>query len=830
MLDTNLTVPLNKEAAKSEPFVNTLRKSSKKIAPVWPLESFVAVNPYLGLSERKFDNVAHELNLMGGVNMTMPTSFYLKKIEEGKLTLNHIAEILVRKQIEMNPTDFMNSLDRSGSTDENLERIQNVADVAGALTNKDWNRLILSRVSAFAATFFDKGQAILSPTIQDECLYKEWKEEALIDRTPEIMGLKNFRKIVKTFPDNPVDASRVALDILRIPKDGEEVFLHALLLRTSGWSAFAAQIDWDNELYGKKDGKVIEFLAVLLCWEACIYSCVQHDKLASEWDLAIAKLTQYSQNRPENNALKANLILQEAFDLAEQSEIVNAFNSKDLSTLEGKKESKAQAIFCIDVRSEVYRRNLEMVDNEIETLGFAGFFGFPIQYVPLGNEVGEAQCPVLLKVGHTIVEEMSDKDANQAVLKNRLLYRQFQQTWKSFKSGAITCFGYVSPMGLSFLPKLFTDSFGFTRPVPHPNQAGVKSKFTKSTTANLTVKYNESNSTGIPLQSQIQMAKNALTAMSLTDDFSRLVLIVGHGSTMVNNPHATGYDCGACGGHTGEANAKVAAEVLNSREVREGLQKENIFIPVNTLFLSCLHDTTTDEMTIFNESVVPEERKEELKELKNSLRKASSNARGERVLKLDFKKKLDSTKSILSRSKDWSQTRPEWGLAGCSSFIVAPRGRTKNIDFKGRSFLHSYNWKNDNGFSVLEQIMTAPMVVTSWISLQYYASTVDNKVYGSGNKTLHNVTSGLGVLEGFTGDLRVGLPWQAIHDGEMYRHDPVRLNVIIEAPVEAINTILAKHNSIKDLVDNNWINLLAMNEDGKVSKRYQGGLTWENIN
>ena len=185
--------------------------------------------------------------------------------------------------------------------------------------------------------------------------------------------------------------------------------------------------------------------------------------------------------------------------------------------------------------------------------------------------------------------------------------------------------------------------------------------------------------------------------------------------------------------------------------------------------------------------------------------------------------------AISYRSKDWSQTRPEWGLAGCSSLIIAPRERTKGINLGGRSFLHSYIWKKDEGFSVLELIMTAPMVVATWISLQYYASTVDNKTFGSGNKTLHNVTAGVGVLEGFSGDLRVGLPLQSIHDGENYQHEPLRLNVIIEAPIKAMNTVLEKNLSIRNLCDNGWLHLLAMNDQGKISYRYTGNLNWEEV-
>jgi uncharacterized protein YbcC (UPF0753/DUF2309 family) len=384
-------------------------------------------------------------------------------------------------------------------------------------------------------------------------------------------------------------------------------------------------------------------------------------------------------------------------------------------------------------------------------------------------------------------------------------------------------------MGLSFLPKLFTDSFGLTRPVPHPEQAGMMKKHIDQKSISLEVGTHNHETVGIPAEQQLQMGKNALKAMSLTEDFGRFVMIVGHGSTTVNNPYATGLDCGACGGHTGEANARVAAAVLNSKEVREGLQKEGIVIPDNTVFLACLHDTTTDEVSIFNEMDVPASELAELAVLKKSLELAGHATRTERLLRMTTDVESGADKAITTRSKDWSQVRPEWGLAGCSAFVVAPRERTQGIHLEGKSFLHSYNWKKDEGFGVLELIMTAPMVVTSWINLQYYGSTVDNKSFGSGNKTLHNVTAGVGVLEGYSGDLRVGLPWQSLHDGKNYQHEPLRLNVFIEAPIDAMNDILEKHTSVRNLCDNGWLNLLAINELGKVSYRYTGNLEWEKI-
>ena len=123
--------------------------------------------------------------------------------------------------------------------------------------------------------------------------------------------------------------------------------------------------------------------------------------------------------------------------------------------------------------------------------------------------------------------------------------------------------------------------------------------------------------------------------------------------------------------------------------------------------------------------------------------------------------------------------------------------------------------------------MTAPVVVASWISLQYYGSTVAPTVFGAGNKLLHNVTAGIGVVEGNGGLLRAGLPWQSVHDGERLVHEPLRLTVFIEAPREAISTILKRHDQLRALFDNKWLYLVVLDDQGRPAWRYAGNLGWE---
>ena len=128
---------------------------------------------------------------------------------------------------------------------------------------------------------------------------------------------------------------------------------------------------------------------------------------------------------------------------------------------------------------------------------------------------------------------------------------------------------------------------------------------------------------------------------------------------------------------------------------------------------------------------------------------------------------------------------------------------------------------------MLELILTAPVVVASWISLQYYGSSVAPELFGAGNKLLHNVTGGIGVVEGNGGLLRVGLPWQSVHDGETLTHEPLRLSVLIEAPREAIADVLERHPGVRALFDNRWLHLFALDDQGRRTWRYAGDLGWE---
>ena len=852
------TDTLNASESTTDPAPSALgtavATACQRIAPLWPLKHFVAVNPFLGFSGQSFAATTATLRRVAKVDMLMPRDFYRQALADGIISDAHIAAALARAPGSAAiPADV--ALAKTALARDPAERAKNqvsgpgvvatIAEVLDRLSAGDRQAsrtaFMVDEISRWCAAYFDEGQASWQMPMRHMSPWTAWRESMRHDRNAEALGVKGFRKLVADLPADPVTAIGLIVEAIGIPQRAMADYLHRALFDIGGWAAYVRYLVWDNGLYGRADNRLVELLAIRMAWGYALFRQRSDAQFQAAWAAEMRQAAELPDDAgpSADPELAVELLFQDAYEIAWQRQLLAKLAREDVtpqpfalprSQMEGFGGRKPlQAAFCIDVRSEVYRRALEQVAPGAETIGFAGFFGYPIEYIPIGRETGGAHCPVLLTPAFTISEVVNgaSPDEEIEVLGLRLLRRRAAKAWKSFKQSAVSSFTYVEAMGLAFAPKLVGDALGLTRTVSDPNTDGFDAGMIGKLGPRLEPRVVGGRMTGLTAQQRLNQAEAVLRGMSLTKDFARLVLLAGHGSTTANNPHASGFDCGACGGHTGEASARIAADILNDPAVRIGLRGRGIAIPDDIWFLGALHDTTTDQISIFDVNRVPAALRSELAELEGWLDRASTLARRERsrFLALDAPAG-DIDAQVLRRSRDWAQVRPEWGLAGNAAFIAAPRIRTLGIDLGGRSFLHNYDWRQDDGFGVLTLIMTAPMVVASWINLQYYGSTVNNRVWGAGNKVLHNVVGTLGVLEGNGGDLRTGLAWQSVHDGEKLMHEPLRLNVFIEAPLAAINAIIMAHTMVKELVDNQWLHLWAIDAAGRVAHRYAQNGEW----
>ncbi len=780
-------------------------RAASAVPPLWPLASSVAVNPYLGQAHEGLARAGARLARVAGVAVTMPRAWYAAKIDAGEITDDDLEAALRGASGQDIALDLDALKAAAREPIPTPSAIPTVAELAARATGTDWPALIGERVGAWGGGHFDEGQALWAAS-RRRGAYAEWRSFATHDLTPEIVGLAGFAAHVQDSPDRCEALIARAVERLGLPDDAAETYFHRLLVTLGGWGQYARWRQWQAELGGGTDTTAVQLLAIRLVWEEALYA--RHEtRIEEPWRKARAA---HAAPLEPSDAMLVDSVLQEAHERAAQRALAMLLASSGAASVAvagidsppTPTRPDVQAVFCIDVRSEVFRRALEGLDGDIRTSGFAGFFGLATSHRRFGSDVPEHRLPVLLNPAlHTSSGGAQDGEREA----DTRITARARRAWGRFKLAAVSSFAFVEAMGPVYAFKLLRDATGSGGASP-PSDPPPRLDPLPA------------------LPERVAAAEGALRGMSLTRDLAPIVMLCGHGARVVNNPHASALQCGACGGYSGESNARLLAALLNDREVRRALAERGIDVPEDTLFLAALHDTTADTVRLFDADTPSPAHADALGRLRVRLAGAGRVARTERALRLP---RAGSEHDIARRALDWSEVRPEWGLAGCNAFVAAPRAMTAGKDLGGRVFLHDYDAVADDGFAVLEVVLTAPVVVASWISLQYYGSSVAPSLFGAGDKLLHNVVGGIGVVEGNGGELRSGLPWQSVHDGERLMHEPLRLAVCVAAPCEAMTDILQRHPTVAALFDNRWLYLYALDDRGRMAWRYAGGLGWE---
>ncbi len=813
-----MNAPVKSLLVKDEALHEAIAAAVESIAPNWPLDRMIAVNPYWGRIQQPFSEVAATLARVAGSPMTLPLETYRKAWERAEIGVDDLQQALRENRAEQTLEQMVSALDRPQPALVPLPLLSDQLDRRRDLRQQPaWCDTITHQVSQFCAAWFDREQADWHPQ-QSGRLYASWRRALRQDHSVALlMQAPAIPALAGTLAEDPEQQISNGLEQLGVAPADWALYLQTVLLRVSGWAAWCAYLRWQARLQEGDNHTLVDLLAMRLGWETLLDDGARDS--GSVWSAWRADWRGKA-HQPVDESLAVRQIWQRAQEISYQ----RSLRSRLLSAprVEVAEMPAVQAAFCIDVRSEVFRRHLEAQSGAIQTLGFAGFFGLPISYAPLGTGARRPQLPGLLAPALHISDSAGSAAEDAAIARQRGENLRGMLGWRTFQSVPLSSFTLVEALGLGYLGKLVRRSLPGAAAFTSADSLGLGNHACR-------VRPTLGAAIAGGVAGQAELAARVLGAMGLGQRFARLVLLLGHGSQNRNNPQRAGLDCGACCGQTGEVNARALAGLLNDRAVREQLLAKGVRVPENTHFLAGLHNTTTDEVLLYDLDALPPSHVPDLEWIRERLAAAGARARRERAPALGLAALLDRPDALLravrERADDWAQTRPEWGLANNAAFVVAPRARTRGVDLQGRSFLHDYDHREDADGSLLELIMTAPMVVTHWINMQYYASTVDNRRYGSGNKTLHNVAGGrIGVFEGNGGDLRIGLPWQSLHDGERWLHTPLRLTVVIEAPREAIDTVIAKHATVRQLLDNNWLYLARL--EGERMERYWNG-SWQ---
>ncbi|MEH7120007.1 putative inorganic carbon transporter subunit DabA [Neobacillus vireti] len=864
-MTTTVAKTLNWEKVSKELDIHdVVRSASEVISPLGPISKFAARSPWTGLERQSFEQMARRFKDICDIELFPNDSVLQTARNQGEIDLNFLEEGLqqwLNKQSIKLPRETVEQFCRAALLQDqpsseltvlpevkriakklssfNLEikarpslqtlsqRFDQICDRGGA---RDLNRHMIK----WCKLFLDESQAVWSMPNREEGFYHAWRR--MVSHDPAISS--EARRQLKHLPMQADIALKDALSQLGIPDSEVKQYLEAHLLALPGW---AGMMLWRTQQQIKESSLLLDYLAVRIYMElVLLHPNLSLPKQKKEGDKLLESLIAawiHWGNLPINKwsqlpfeEQKARLTLawrfdniirnrlwMEAWEKTYEDHLMKKISLKQ-PTSDQIKPALAQFVFCIDVRSEPFRRKLENTDG-FETFGAAGFFGLPIETCKLESQHSHSSLPVMLKPQFK-VKEFLPESQYKPFYERLHAVQSLKDTFKSMKHNLLASLLLPEISGPWLSMQTLTRTF-------MPRSAGRLSKkllnkwFMKPEAALTLDRIHHTSKQELPVgfseEEKVHYVEQALKMIGLTDHFAPLVVICGHGSRSTNNPYAASLDCGACGGTSSAFNAQVLATLCNLPNVRKALQARGISIPKGTVFAAAEHITTVDELHWVYIPELSNTAEAAFIRIQALLPKVREEVNAERISKLpNLKVNCKNPKAEAERlSEDWSEVRPEWGLAGNAAFVIGERRLTRQRNLDGRVFLQNYNWKKDKDGSLLAGIISGPATVCQMINLQYYASSVAPHYYGSGNKATQTVTAGIGVMQGNASDLLVGLPWQSVmqSDHKVY-HSPLRLLVVIQAPKEYVERLLNQDQIFHQKVKNGWLRLASIDPEG----------------
>lgn len=805
-------------------------QACRAIAPAWPLDRAIAVNPHWSRIGRPVREVAARMAVLGGIRVLPPRAYLKQAREEGRITDSDLtcalAELSAARTAGLTAAHCIEALQRAVPVVQLPLLIDVLDDDPARHARLSWRQAITHQVGQTCAAYFDQQQADWQPE-RGQGLYAFWRDTLTHDHSIGVlMGLPELGRSLAALPQARQGAEQWVLQRLGLPEVVWADYLEAVLLTVNGWASWCAYLGWQAGLEGRSDAHLRDLLAIRLAWGVILLECKDDAgarrafaALQADWSQAHTRLLQ------AERALLVDEVWQGALEVGYQRELARKLGMATGAAAEIQAATPAvevQAAFCIDVRSEPMRRALEAVWPAVQTLGFAGFFGLPVAYTPLATSVRRPQLPAC-----------------------------WRPRWKSPTGSSRPTTMAPTPAcrtaprrpGASALPgpsRGRRPAAGLARPSPSWKPPGSATSASSAGGCARTRPPVRATTWKVCPRAIARCVARRSPAWTSRPRWPWPRACCTRWASTLTSRRWCCWSATAARARTTPRPPRSIAAPAAARPARSMPASLRGCSTSRRCARACAHRASTSRRPAASwpRCTTPPPTRSRVwtsiccrpmpARAGSDCRRCShrpatrcgANARPALVLTLACRTRSCSPSCAAAPAT--VRRRGRRGLAGNAAFVIGPRHRTRGVVLDGRSFLHDYDAARDADGSVLELLMTAPMLVTHWINWQYHASTCDPQRMGSGNKVLHNVVGGqIGVFEGNGGDLRIGLSRQSLHDGQRWVHEPLRLTVVIDAPREAIERVIARHAVVRQLLDHGWLHLWRFDPEQLV--RYSAG-------
>ncbi|HFR4222690.1 TPA: putative inorganic carbon transporter subunit DabA, partial [Bacillus cereus] len=560
--DTNIDMQENN--------INDLVASaSRVIAPLWPISTFAAHHPWMGLEKQSFEQVANWLKEARNVDIYPSASMIHSakakgEIEESFLQMSlsrwldsqsfHIPREKAERfcqaalKLEKLPSSLLSSPEVNKLAEEmnyintasmQASVMQPISSLIESQNSENLSDVLNYHIIKWCKLYLDESGSNWTMPNREKGFYRAWQH--LIKFDPALS--KNERKVLKNWPQDAEVALARALSELGISESNIQSYLEGHLLSLPGW---AGMIRWRSQQSIQEQELLIEYLAVRISMELAIvkpYLPLKNQKVEKkvsivpliaswiywgnistrEWLQMPAteqsELLVFAYRFDENIRKKLWL---EAWEQTHAEQLREKIASTQRATND-KKRVLAQLAFCIDVRSEPFRRHLEKL-GPFETFGIAGFFGLPIATSELGSNNNHPSLPVILKPKHQI-KELTNENELKSYEQRKRVGSSVRYTFKTMKQNVLTSMALPELSGPLLGLQMVTRSF-----VPRGVGGFIRNlRKTMLQKPDTTFSLNHVHDTkgeipiGFTKEEKVNYVRQALKMVGLTEKFAPLV-------------------------------------------------------------------------------------------------------------------------------------------------------------------------------------------------------------------------------------------------------------------------------------------------------------------
>ena len=227
-----------------------IARAAAQVAPQWPLDQLIAVNPWWPKRQQSFAAVCAEQQILAGTDCLMSADWYLAQWQQ-QIKPAHLALSLREANLAMSPQDAVAALSKQAGLRSWQRLAQLLSEQAPVQHMLPWPQLVLQQLSQFLALYHQYPERFSVDAGSSNHAYHSWLSVVRQDKGLRVLTGTDLTALFAALPDAPLqllEQLQPWLDSWCPEPQSRQAYFESLLQSISGWAGWQAWLDWQQQL------------------------------------------------------------------------------------------------------------------------------------------------------------------------------------------------------------------------------------------------------------------------------------------------------------------------------------------------------------------------------------------------------------------------------------------------------------------------------------------------------------------------------------------------------------------------------------------------------